>query len=132
MLWVLCKVIYDTLSLALITEGQRIEVVIEAELLVGIRLVLLELADEPHVAISGKEHLAWHLVHVVSADDATTLALINHLLNLLYFVSRGQVHRKTCLRQTLVRQSVNIVELELGHVCFHPSRVAGCELKVKH
>jgi len=52
---VLSEVFLDPRCLANVTEGELLEVVLQAKLIVGLGLLCLQLVDDPEVAISGED-----------------------------------------------------------------------------
>ena len=107
-LWVLGEVLLDALRLTKVAKRELFEVVLHAVLVECVRVFGLKLVDEPCVAICGEEKLAWHLVHLMGALDAATLARFQLLLNFVVFVLRTQIHDERSFTQHLVSKSVDV------------------------
>ena len=93
-LGVLGKVFLNRLSVAEVSEGERLKVVLQTEIVVHFLLLVLQLLDEPHVTIRGEEKLAGDLIHFMLADDATAQTIVQLLLNVHILVIGDHVHDK--------------------------------------
>ena len=94
MFGVLGKVFLYCLRVGKVSEGERLKVVLQTEIVVRGLSLLLKLLDEPHVTICGKEKLAWDLIHFMLADDATAQTILQLLLNVHILVIGDHIHDK--------------------------------------
>ena len=118
---VLCEVLLNRTLLACVAEREGFKVVLKTEVVVDVRRLLLELFDEPHVAVSGKEELRGDLVHIVLADHAAAHSLLQLGLDVLELVVGDEVHGQRCFTLDIVGEAVDVEEAELGHVGTGPS-----------
>ena len=59
---------------------------LQAEVVVGVWRLFLELVDEPHIAVCCEEELAGDLVHIMLSHDATSYPIFQLLLHLVILV----------------------------------------------
>ena len=115
MLRILCKVLLDSLSLANIAKRKLFKVVLQAEHVIRVRRLLLQLVDKPDVSICGEEELAGDLVHGMFASDSATLFLLELLLDLVVLFLAGHIHGQWCLADLFVCVAIDVKETEQWH-----------------
>jgi len=133
-LGVVREVIDDALADLGIAKGKLLKVVFQIKLVEEVLFFLLELVKEPHVSVRGKEHLAWHLIHLVSALDAASDVIFELLFDVLvlyicYHVPVGGVN---ILQQRISILPVDFIVLKLIDIFSHESLEAGSELEVEN
>ena len=91
-LGVLREMLLDLQVVRLVAERERLEVVVQAEIVVGLGCIVLQLLDEPHVTICREEKLAGDLIHFMLANDATSHSIVKLLLDVFILLLGDHVH----------------------------------------
>ena len=130
---VLIEVSLDLIIIINFTKGENLEEVLHAVFGEELRLLLLHLLEQPHITVSSKQHLRWHLVHLVDTLHAASHVILQLLLHVLELdvASHVPVLWVNWVQDAISILAINLKELKLSHVFAHDRAEASCELEVK-